>query len=99
MKTKRLQDYQFLFTDNEASFLRMPVWGHISLSKEAREIIEHPQFIRLQKVRQLSFAYLVFPGAVHSRFDHSIGVYHITREMLKAIILNEFNLDLSLIHI
>ena len=92
MKTT-LQDYGFLFADSEASFLRIPVWGHIALPREVRQIIEHPQFLRLQKVRQLSFAYLVFPGAVHSRFDHSIGVYHITKEMLKAIVLNRLNLD------
>lgn len=93
MEAQTLQDYRFLFTDQEASYIRIPVWGHIALPGPVRKIIEHPRFLRLEKVRQLSFAYLVFPGAVHSRFDHSIGVYHITREMLKALILNKLNLD------
>ncbi|MHB0912062.1 MAG: HD domain-containing protein [Armatimonadota bacterium] len=62
---------------HDGGYLRLPIWGHIPLSAPARRIIEHPDFARLAKIRQLAFVYYVFPGASHTRFEHSVGTYHL----------------------
>src|ERR1035438_8068507 len=50
-----------------AKFLGIP------LSSDEAEIVETPVFQRLRGIRQLAFANLVYPGALHTRFDHTLG--------------------------
>ncbi|MCX6376344.1 MAG: HD domain-containing protein [Armatimonadetes bacterium] len=85
--TRALEQFSFLFT-NDGGYLRIPIWGHIPLSSAARRIIEHPDFVRLSKIRQLGFVHYVFPGASHTRFEHSIGAYHLSVLMLQRLVLN-----------
>jgi HD superfamily phosphohydrolase len=61
------------------------VWGDIEVSDLAISIIDTPHFQRLHYIRQTGFAYKVFPTATSSRFEHSIGVYHVTRMVLDEI--------------
>ncbi len=65
--------------------VRDPVWGNISLDREAAGVVDAPQFQRLRRVKQLGFAHLVYPGAVHTRFMHALGVYHLTRRALAIL--------------
>ena len=65
--------------------VRDPIWGDIGITKVELKIIQTEAFTRLRGIKQLSFAYLAFPGAVHSRFEHSIGAMHATDQILKAI--------------
>lgn len=65
--------------------LRDPVHGDIELSAEELRIIDTPQFQRLRGIRQLGTAHLVYPGATHTRFEHSIGTLHMTGHLLDAI--------------
>lgn len=58
--------------------VRDPVHGFIKLLEEEVKLIDgEPLIQRLRYVKQLGFAYLVYPTATHSRFDHSLGVMHI----------------------
>ncbi|ACF12992.1 metal dependent phosphohydrolase [Chloroherpeton thalassium ATCC 35110] len=80
-------DAHFLFR-SDGGFIRMPVWGHIPLIQPLKKIISHPAFLRLKGIRQLSFAHHVFPGATHTRFEHSIGVYHLMKLILQRVVTN-----------
>lgn len=84
---RALERFSFLFAQ-DGGYLRIPIWGHIPLSRGARWIIEHPDFVRLQRIRQLGFVYYVFPGASHTRFEHSIGAYHLSVLVLQRLVLN-----------
>lgn len=65
--------------------VRDPIWGEIGITKVESKIVQTEAFTRLRGIKQLSFAYLSFPGAVHSRFEHSIGVMHATDQILKSV--------------
>lgn len=67
------------------TFVRDPLWNTIRLDPTAREIIDAPAFQRLRYIRQLGLAYLVYPGATHTRFDHALGVYHLARRTLRVL--------------
>ncbi|WP_118972491.1 HD domain-containing protein [Taibaiella koreensis] len=62
-----------------------PVYGFIRFPEpELMQVIEHPWFQRLRRIKQMGMAHLVYPGAVHTRFHHSLGAAH-----LMHIALNE----------
>lgn len=82
--------YHFLF-DNTEGFIRIPIWGHIPLSKAAKKVISHPNFFRLRGIKQLSFVEYVFPGATHSRLEHCVGVFHLTKNIFQSLVLNDVN--------
>lgn len=65
--------------------LRDPVHGDIELTREEMRVLDTPQFQRLRGIKQLGTAYLVFPGAMHSRFEHSIGTLHMTDRLITAV--------------
>jgi uncharacterized protein len=69
-------------TPDEFEVIRDPLWNTIRLDRDAVRIIDTPAFQRLRHVRQLGLAYLVYPGATHTRFDHALGVFHLTRRAL-----------------
>ncbi len=55
-----------------------PVYGFITINDPLiLDIISHPYYQRLRNIHQMAFAYLVYPGAVHSRLHHSLGAYHL----------------------
>lgn len=58
----------------------------VPLTKRILKIIDTPAFQRLRYVRQLSNVELIYPGASHSRFEHSIGVFNIARMVLRRLI-------------
>lgn len=65
--------------------IRDPVHGDIELTREEVRVIDTPQLQRLRGIKQLGTAYLVYPGAMHTRFEHSIGVLHMTDRLLNAV--------------
>ncbi len=58
--------------------LNDPVYGFISvLEKDLIELIEHKFFQRLKRIKQLGLTYYVYPGALHTRFHHTLGATHL----------------------
>ncbi|MCU0633510.1 MAG: hypothetical protein MUE41_01450, partial [Gemmatimonadaceae bacterium] len=57
--------------------IRDPIWNNIPLDPRAVALIDTSVVQRLRYVRQLGLAYLVYPGASHSRFEHAVGAYHL----------------------
>ena len=55
----------------------------------AWRLLNTPEFQRLRRIRQLGFSELVFPGATHSRFAHSVGVYHTARRLADVVALRQ----------
>ena len=65
--------------------IRDPLWDNIRLEPLAIACIDTPAFQRLRYVRQLGHAFLVYPGATHSRFEHALGAYHLARRALAML--------------
>ena len=69
--------------NNKKKIINDPIYGFISIPDEfIFDVIEHPYLQRLRRISQLGLSHLVYPGAVHTRFQHVIGAMHL---MGKAI--------------
>jgi HD superfamily phosphohydrolase len=65
--------------------LRDPIHGDVELTREEIGLVDTPEFQRLRGVRQLGTAHLVYPGATHTRFEHSIGTLHMADRLMTAV--------------
>ncbi len=65
--------------------IRDPIHGFIALSPKEVKLINTRVFQRLRRIRQLAMAFLVYPGTMHTRFDHSIGVMHIAGRICERL--------------
>ncbi len=65
--------------------LRDPIWNNIRVDELTLELVDTDVFQRLRYVRQLGLAFLVYPGATHSRFEHALGAYHLSRATLALL--------------
>lgn len=71
---------------NKKKIINDPVLGFINLQSELIfDLIEHPTFQRLRRIKQLGLSYLVFPGANHSRFEHAIGTVYLMRQAISVL--------------
>lgn len=61
--------------------IRDPIHNFVTLEDEFAKIVDTPVLQRLRGIRQLALANHVYPGALHTRFDHTLGVTHVAREM------------------
>jgi len=67
-----------------------PVYGFLRFPEpELMEIIEHPWFQRLRQIKQMGMAHLVYPGATHTRFHHSLGACHLMGKALDELKLKD----------
>jgi len=65
--------------------VRCPLHGSIAFDERERQVIDHPLVQRLRSITQLGFAALVYPGATHSRFSHSLGVMHLAGSVFDRV--------------
>jgi len=65
--------------------LRDPLWNNIRLDPLALALLDTDVVQRLRYVRQLGLAFLVYPGASHSRFEHALGAYHLAGVALRLM--------------
>lgn len=81
-------------TNNKKKIINDPIYGFISLPNDIIfDLAEHPYFQRLRRIKQLGMTHLVYPGALHTRFHHSIGATHL---MSKAIsVLRKKGVEIS----
>jgi len=71
---------------NKRKIFNDPVYGFISIPYDiVFDIIEHPYFQRLRRIQQLGLSSLVYPGATHSRFHHSLGAMHLMYRSLEVL--------------
>ncbi|HIH02449.1 MAG TPA: HD domain-containing protein, partial [Methanoregulaceae archaeon] len=68
--------------------VRDPVHGYIEVEPALLPIVDAPLLQRLRQIRQLGFAYLVYPGANHTRFEHSLGAMHLARRLSSQLELD-----------
>ena len=72
--------------------VRCPVHGFIRYSPVEQQIIDHEVFQRLRNVRQLALTHYVYPGAIHSRFEHSLGVMELAGQAFDVLLLKNADL-------
>ncbi len=65
--------------------IRDPLHGYIGLDELAVDIVDTAEMQRLRRIRQLGFSYLVYPGANHTRFEHSLGTYHLVCLLIERL--------------
>ena len=71
---------------NKRKIINDPVFGFLSLPNELiYDVLQHPYVQRLNRIRQLGLSYLVYPGAMHSRFGHSLGAMHLMQEAISSL--------------
>src|SRR5579859_6926998 len=75
------------FGEEPTERIRCPVHGFIRYSKRERQIIDHWTFQRLRNILQLALCYYVYPGAMHSRFEHSLGVMEMASRAFDTLAL------------
>ncbi|MBQ7191946.1 MAG: HD domain-containing protein [Paludibacteraceae bacterium] len=71
---------------NKHKIINDPVFGFISIpDATVYDVLQHPFVQRLNRIRQLGLSYMVYPGAMHSRFLHSIGAMHLMQDAIAVL--------------
>jgi len=71
--------------------IRDPVYGFIRFNELEKDIINHPVFQRLRRIKQLALTEMVYPSATHTRFEHSLGVMHLASQFYDRIVSENKN--------
>ena len=93
--------YTFISMDQEARLkilnhlnsdyteaIRDPLWQNIYLTPAMKKLVALSEFQKLAGIRQLGPAYLVYPGATHTRLNHSLGVFHLAKRIIERIAMD-----------
>src|SRR6056297_2541958 len=71
---------------NKRKIINDPVYGFININDDILyDLIEHPYLQRLRRIKQLGLTHLVYPGAMHTRFQHTIGAMHLMQEAVEIL--------------
>ena len=74
--------------ERRSKSVRDPVHGYIEVEPALLPLVDSPLLQRLRLVRQLGFAYLVYPGANHTRFEHSLGAMHLAGRLCRHLTID-----------
>src|SRR5579875_2187583 len=77
--------FPLLPDEQPVTTVRDSLYDLIPLGPREVKLIGSAPFLRLQKVKQLGFVYRIWPGATHTRYEHSLGVYHLAVRALRAL--------------
>lgn len=75
--------------DSRRSLVRIPPELDVPLTDRVRQVLDTPEFRRLARISQLGLVSLVYPAAIHTRFEHSLGVYRLALLLLKRLAHDE----------
>lgn len=71
---------------NKKKIFNDPIYGFITLPYDIIfDLIEHPYFQRLRRIKQLGLTHMVFPGALHTRFHHALGTMHLMSKAIEVL--------------
>ncbi|GAB3807611.1 HD domain-containing protein [Spirosoma humi] len=71
---------------NKKKILNDPVYGFITIPTELLfDLVEHPYFQRLRRIKQLGLSEYVYPGALHTRFHHALGAMHLMGQAMSTL--------------
>src|SRR3954468_6437241 len=75
---------------NKRKIINDPIYGFVTIPNDIiYDLINHPFFQRLRRIKQLGLTNLVFPGALHTRFHHAIGAMHLMQEAILTLKLKD----------
>ena len=89
------KDASSILTSGFVHTVKDPLWGNIPMRSKMRELLSLPDVEKLSRIKQNGPSYRIYPGAVHTRLSHSIGVYHIARRMLLSAVSECTSLPLT----
>lgn len=84
-----------LLTHGFIHSIKDPLWQNIAMTKEIKDLLLVSDVQKLARIKQNGPAYHIYPGAVHTRLSHSIGVYHLSREILLSVLSKDEDVNLS----
>src|ERR1700732_4824870 len=88
---ERVQGFPLLPDEQPVTTVRDSLYALIPLGPREEKLISTPAFLRLQNVKQLGFVYRVWPGATHTRYEHSLGSYNLMLRALRSLLLHGKN--------
>lgn len=86
MDGEQEQQFPLLPDEQPVMTVRDSLYDLIPLGSREEKLIGTAAFLRLQKIKQLGFVYRVWPGATHTRYEHSLGCYHLAVRALRALL-------------
>lgn len=92
MESSRTQNQIANLVSHFTETVRDPLWKDIPLSRGFKALLGSEVVQKLSHIKQLGPVYLLYPGAVHTRLDHSLGVFHLSRLILLRLLSNRINL-------
>src|SRR5436309_15360842 len=83
--TLNVNGYPLLPDEQPISTVRDSIYDLIPLGPREEKLIGTAPFLRLQKIKQLGFVYRIWPGATHTRYEHSLGCYCLAMRALRSL--------------
>ena len=84
-ETRTVLDNHKAFGHSTKRIIKDCIYGHIHIPDLCVKFMDTPEFQRLRRVKQLGMAHYVYPSAVHTRFEHSLGVMHLAGKMVEHL--------------